>query len=33
LIDYLNSLDMGLEIRTYPKNKKVKMREEILLRV
>jgi hypothetical protein len=33
LVDYLNSLDMGLEIRTYPKSKKVKMNEEILLRV
>ena len=33
LVDYLSSLDMGLEIRTYPKNKKVKMKEEILLRV
>ena len=32
LVDYLDSLDMGLEIRTYPKNKKTKMKEEILLR-
>ena len=33
LIDYLHSLDMGLEIRTYPKNKKIKMDEEVLLRI
>jgi hypothetical protein len=33
LVDYLSSLDMGLEIRTYPKNKKIKMKEEILLRM
>ena len=33
LIDYLHGLDMGLEIRTYPKNKKIKMDEEILLRL
>ena len=33
LVDYLSSLDMGLEIKTYPKNKKVKMKEEILLRI
>jgi len=33
LIDYLSSLDMGLEIRTFPKNKKNKIKEEILLRV
>jgi len=33
LVDYLSSLDMGLEIRTYPKNKKTKVNEEILLRV
>ena len=33
LVDYLSSLGMGLEIRTYPKNKKAKINEEILLRV
>jgi hypothetical protein len=33
LVDYLSSLDMGLEIRTYPKNNKIKMKEEILLRM
>ena len=33
LVDYLNSLDMGLEIRTFPKNKKNQAKEEILLRV
>jgi len=33
LVDYLNSLDMGLEIKTYPKNKKIKMQEEVLLKV
>jgi len=33
LVDYLSGLDMGLEIRTFPKNKKNKMKEEILLRV
>ena len=33
LVDYLNGMGMGLEIRTYPKNKKMKMKEEVLLRV
>jgi hypothetical protein len=33
LVDYLSSLDMGLEIRTYPKSKNNKMTEEVLLRV
>ena len=33
LVDYLHGLDMGIEIRTYPKNKKTKMEEEILLRI
>ena len=33
LVDYLNCLDMGLEIRTYPKNKRARVKEEILLRV
>jgi len=33
LVNYLSSLDMGLEIRTFPKNKKIKVKEEILLRV
>ena len=33
LVDYLNGMNMGLEIRTYPKNKKMKIKEEVLLRV
>jgi hypothetical protein len=33
LVDYLSSLDMGLEIRTFPKNKTAKIKEEVLLRV
>ena len=33
LVDYLHGLDMGLEIRTYPKSKKIKMEEEVLLRL
>jgi transcriptional regulator with XRE-family HTH domain len=33
LIEYLNNLGMGLEIRTFPKNGKNKTNEEILLRV
>ena len=33
LADYLHSMDMGLEIRTFPKNKKIKMKEEVLLRL
>ena len=33
LIDYLDSLDMGLEIRTYSKNKKAKIKEEVLLKI
>ncbi|MDR0876628.1 MAG: helix-turn-helix domain-containing protein [Treponema sp.] len=33
LIDYLDSLGMGLEIRTYPKGKPVSSEQEILLRV
>jgi hypothetical protein len=33
LVDYLSSLDMGLEIRTYPKSKNNKIAEEVLLRV
>ncbi|MCL2042676.1 MAG: XRE family transcriptional regulator [Treponema sp.] len=33
LADYLHGLDMGLEIRTYPKNKKINMEEEVLLRL
>jgi hypothetical protein len=33
LIDYLDSLNMGLEIKTFPKNKKAKIKEEVLLRV
>ena len=33
LIEYLNNLGMGLEIKAYPKTKKKKVKEEILLRV
>ena len=33
LVDYLNSLDLGLEIRTYPKKKKAGINGEILLRI
>ena len=33
LIEYLHSMGMGLEIRTYPRKKNQKMREEILLKV
>jgi predicted XRE-type DNA-binding protein len=33
LIDYLDSLGMGLEIRTYPKGKPVSREQEILLRI
>jgi len=33
LIDYLDNLGMGLEIRTFPKKKEKKIKEEILLRV
>ena len=33
LVDYLDSLGMGLEIRTYPKNKKAKIKEEVLLKI
>ena len=33
LIDYLSSLGMGLEIKTFPKNKLDNVQEEILLRV
>ena len=33
LIEYLNNLGMGLEIRTFPKTKRKKIKEEILLRV
>lgn len=32
LVEYLNSLGMGLEIKTYPKDKCVKSEEEILLK-
>jgi len=32
LIEYLNNLGMGLEIKTFPKNNKNKIEEEILLR-
>ena len=33
LVEYLHGLDMGLEIRAYPKNATIKMEEEILLRL
>jgi hypothetical protein len=33
LVEYLNSLGMGLEIKTYPKDKSVKIEEEILLKI
>jgi len=33
LIEYLNNLGMGLEIKTFPKKKSKKINEEILLRV
>ena len=33
LIEYLNNLGMGLEIRTFPKNNIKKIKEEILLRI
>jgi transcriptional regulator with XRE-family HTH domain len=33
LIEYLNNLGMGVEIKTFPKNNKNKTNEEILLRV
>jgi hypothetical protein len=33
LVEYLNSLGMGLEIKTYPKDKNIKIKEEILLKI
>jgi len=33
LIEYLSNLGMGLEIKTFPKRKRIKIKEEILLRV
>jgi hypothetical protein len=33
LVEYLNSLGMGLEIKTYPKDKNVKSEEEVLLKI
>ena len=33
LIEYLNNLGMGLEIKTFPKNSRSKVKEEILLRI
>jgi hypothetical protein len=33
LVEYLNSLGMGLEIKTYPKNKNKKIKEEVLLKI
>jgi hypothetical protein len=33
LIEYLNNLGMGLEIKTFPKKNAKKVKEEILLRI
>jgi len=33
LIEYLNNLGMGLEIKTFPKSNLKKVKEEVLLRV
>jgi DNA-binding transcriptional regulator YiaG len=33
LVEYLNSLGMGVEIKTYPKDESVKLEEEILLKI
>jgi hypothetical protein len=33
LVEYLNSLGMGLEIKTYPKDKSVNLKEEVLLKI
>lgn len=33
LIEYLNNLGMGLEIKTFPKNNQNKIAEEVLLRI
>jgi predicted XRE-type DNA-binding protein len=33
LVEYLSSLGMGVEIRTYPKDKNVKIKEEVLLKI
>jgi hypothetical protein len=33
LIGYLDDMEMGLEIKTYPKNDQYKITEEVLLRV
>ena len=33
LIDYLDNLGMGLEIKTFPKKRVRKIKEEVLLRV
>jgi transcriptional regulator with XRE-family HTH domain len=32
LIEYLNSLGMALEIKTYPKDSNTKIKEEVLLK-
>jgi hypothetical protein len=32
LVEYLNGLGMGLEIKTYPKNRNRKIKEEVLLK-
>jgi len=33
LLEYLDELDMGVEVRVYPKDKRKKQQEEILLKV
>jgi hypothetical protein len=33
LVEYLNSLGMGLEIKTYPRDKRIKAGEEVLLKI
>jgi transcriptional regulator with XRE-family HTH domain len=33
LVEYLNSLGMGLEIKTYPKDKSMELEEEVLLKI
>jgi molecular chaperone GrpE (heat shock protein) len=33
LIEYLDNLGMGLEIKTFPKKKKKNIKEEVLLRI
>ncbi|MDR1142770.1 MAG: helix-turn-helix domain-containing protein [Spirochaetaceae bacterium] len=33
LVEYLNSLGMGVEIKTYPIDKSVELEEEVLLKI